>query len=313
MADFESVWNFETGTASMQLLKNGWIKFILGFILVGLMLAWVITFLPGYIATYGATQNEVSGTYPGDEILTNPVIMWTHGISISARPEKVWPWIAQIGQSRGGFYSYTFIENMIARDGSYKNAGQIIQQFQDPKSGTYIIKEMLPVKDVKPGEYFLAAVDDFFGMGWTWGWYLKPEGTDSTRLILRMKIQTKGDQASPAAMWILDAGGFVMEKAMLRGIADRAEGQPFPAPNEAPEIIVWFGTLIVGLASAWQVIRRSNWFFPLMLGLTSAATLLVFTFIQPPDILRIVITIILILAYWGYIKRDKNPREKEQK
>jgi hypothetical protein len=172
---------------------------------------------------------------------------------------------------------------------------------------------MLPLKEVKAGEYFLAAVDDFFGMGWTWGWYLRPEGTDSTRLVLRMKIQTSGEALNPIATWIMDAGGFIMEKAMLRGIADRAEGRPFPAPIEPMEICIWLGTLLVGLASAWQVIRRPNWIYPLLLGLTSIAAILVFTFIQPSNILRIVILIILVLAYIGYLRRDNNPKEKEQK
>jgi hypothetical protein len=299
--------------ALMRLLQNGWIKLLLGIVLVGLLLSGVVAWLPGYIATYGATENEIAATYPGDEILNSPVIMWTHGASISAPPEKVWPWIAQIGQSRGGFYSYTFIENMISRDGSYKNAPAILPQFQDPKPGVYIIADMLPIKEVKTGEYFLAAVDDFFGMGWTWGWYLRPEGTASTRLILRMKIQTSGEQSNPAAMWIINAGGFIMEKAMLRGITDRAEGRPFPSPNEPFEIVAWFGTLIIGLASAWQVIRRKNWLFPLLLGLTSVAALLVITFIQPSIILRIVILIILGLAFLAFKKREENPEEKEQK
>ena len=297
----------------MNINANGWIKFILGFVLVAALLSGVVAYMPGYIATYGATEYEISAVYPGDEILTDPVIMWTHGRSISAPPEQVWPWIAQIGQSRGGFYSYTIIENLISRDGSYQNASQVLEQHQDPKPGTDIIKDMLPTKEVKTGEYFLAAVDDFFGMGWTWGWYLRPEGIDSTRLIIRMKIQVDGEQSNPVMFWILDAGGFVMEKAMLRGIADRAEGRPFPAPNEAAELIVWFGTLMVGVASAWQVIRKTKWFFPLMLGLTSLATLVVFTFIQPNSIWRILILILLILAYWGCVKWDKNPKEKEQK
>jgi len=297
----------------MRIMNNGWVKFLLGIILVCVPLFFIFSALPGYIATYSATEDEITNTYPGDQILTSPVITWTHGASISAPPEKVWPWIAQIGQSRGGFYSYTFIENMIARDGSYQNASQVLPQFQDPQPGVYIITDMLPVKEVKTGEYFLAAVDDFFGMGWTWGWYIKPEGTDSTRLVIRMKIQTEGETLNPIATWIMDAGGFIMEKAMLRGITDRAEGRPFPAPVEPLEISVWFGTLLLGLASAWQVIRRTNWVYPLLLGLTSIASLLVFTFVQPFDILRIVILIILILAYWAYIKRDERPQEKEQK
>lgn len=297
----------------MRFLQNGWIKFLLGVVLVGLLLTGMVFMLPGYIATYGATENEVSAVYAGDELLKSPVVMWTHGVSISAPPEKVWPWIAQIGQSRGGFYSYTFIENMISRDGSYRNASEVLPQFQDPKPGVFIITDMLPIKEVKTGEYFLAATEDFFGMGWTWGWFLRPEGNGNTRLTIRMKIQTYGEQSNPAAMWIINAGGFIMEKAMLRGISDRAEGLPFPSPIEPLEIALWFGTLIIGLASAWQVVRRKNWLFLLILGLTSVAALLVITFIQPSNIMRFVILMILFLAYRAAIKREENPGEKEQK
>jgi hypothetical protein len=46
---------------------------------------------------------------PGDELLSNPTVTMTHGISIEVPPAEVWPWIAQIGDIRGGFYSYTWL------------------------------------------------------------------------------------------------------------------------------------------------------------------------------------------------------------
>ena len=36
----------------------------------------------------------------------------THAITIRAPVEEVWPWLAQIGQDRGGFYSYEWLENL---------------------------------------------------------------------------------------------------------------------------------------------------------------------------------------------------------
>jgi hypothetical protein len=40
-------------------------------------------------------------------------VSWTHAITIDAPPEAVWPWIAQLGDERGGFYSFTFFENQV--------------------------------------------------------------------------------------------------------------------------------------------------------------------------------------------------------
>lgn len=48
-------------------------------------------------------------TYPGDERIPSPRAFWTHGIEIDAPVEAVWPWLAQIGADRGGFYSYQWL------------------------------------------------------------------------------------------------------------------------------------------------------------------------------------------------------------
>jgi len=77
--------------------------------LIGLVVLLVVAFsiiLP-WIPTWGARDEEIAQALPGDEILANPALTMTHGISIDARPEDVWPWIAQIGDVRGAFYSYT--------------------------------------------------------------------------------------------------------------------------------------------------------------------------------------------------------------
>ena len=37
-------------------------------------------------------------------------------VTIDAPPDKIWPWIMQIGRDRGGFYSYTWLENLIGAD-----------------------------------------------------------------------------------------------------------------------------------------------------------------------------------------------------
>jgi hypothetical protein len=289
-----------------------WVRFLTGFVLVISLLSVAIAVLPNWIHTYGATPEEITSVYFGDEILPNPVITWTHAVTIAAAPDKVWPWIAQIGQSRGGYYSYTFIENLIAQDGSYRNASKIIPEYQNPKPGEMIIADLLPIRDVKSGEYFLAATEDFFGVGWTWGWYLKPLGIDSTRLIIRMKIQTPGEDMNPAATWFLDAGGFVMEKAMLRGIQERAEGRSFNSPIEPLEISLWLLTLVIGIIAGWHYLNKEKWHMPLAIAMVSVVSLIIFTFIQPPVLLRAGAVLGMAIALWQVIKKGKNPTKKQQ-
>ena len=60
--------------------------------------------------TFNAEKGrEIARTLPGDELLSNPTVTMTHGISIEVPPAEVWPWIAQIGDIRGGFYGYTWL------------------------------------------------------------------------------------------------------------------------------------------------------------------------------------------------------------
>lgn len=42
---------------------------------------------------------------PGDSVLSSTHLQTTHAITIDAPPERVWPWLMQIGQGRAGFYA----------------------------------------------------------------------------------------------------------------------------------------------------------------------------------------------------------------
>ena len=80
----------------------GWLA--LGLVVAGLVHLWFIR--PWYL-TWGATGDEISRTWPGDELAPRPVSLATRALTINAPVTDVWPWIVQIGQDRGGCYSYT--------------------------------------------------------------------------------------------------------------------------------------------------------------------------------------------------------------
>jgi hypothetical protein len=52
---------------------------------------------------WGATDREVGGSLSGDELLARTDLTATRAITIRAPADQVWPWIAQLGQGRGGF------------------------------------------------------------------------------------------------------------------------------------------------------------------------------------------------------------------
>jgi hypothetical protein len=276
--------------------KTKFKRFLAGTGIVVLILVAAFAMIIPWIYTWGATPEETAQTYRGDEILSTPIIVWTHAITINAPSARVWPWIIQMGDGRAGFYSYTFIENMVSGSNAYHNASQVVADWQNPSAGQVIITPMLAIKDYKAGEWELASsvIPD---LGWTWMWQLTPLGTqgDQTRLQVRMRIQVPAGAASGTVVKnILHVGGFVMERAMMTGIKAHAEGRlPF-AGSQVVEIVVWVLALGIGLASAWLFIFRPAWKLPLAVGILAVLALFVFTFLQPGIWLRMVVDLALI-------------------
>ena len=61
--------------------------------------------------TWGATPDEITGTYPGDELVPDPDGGATMATCLPAPPQRVWPWLVQMGGGRGGWYSWDWLDN----------------------------------------------------------------------------------------------------------------------------------------------------------------------------------------------------------
>ena len=86
---------------------------------------------------WGATDEEITTRLPGDELVRDDApIQSTHAITINAPVSAVWPWLVQIGQNRGGFYSYEWLENLVGC--RMNNAERVLPEYQDLKEGDEI-------------------------------------------------------------------------------------------------------------------------------------------------------------------------------
>jgi hypothetical protein len=165
------------------------------------------------MARWGATDEEVRMPLPGDEVRARPAFVSTRAITIDAPVAAVWPWLAQIGQDRGGFYSFTWLENL---GGAHiRNAGAVHAEWQHRAVGDVV--QMTPfngpkVVSFEPGRAIV--VDG----GWTFA--IKPLDAQRTRFILRSR--SPGAMALYAAL-LMDIPHFIMEAGMLRGLKRRAE------------------------------------------------------------------------------------------
>ncbi len=273
------------------------LRLTIGVITVALILVVGFALVLQMIPTWGATEQEVQRTLPGDEIISEPLINWTHGITINAPADEVWGWVSQIGEQRGGFYSYTFIENQMGNGDVYHNADHIVPEWQNPAPGTVMIQNAMEVKALEPGKWYLGSSTN--DMGWTWLWYLEPINANQTRLIVRSHIKPAGVTSNGVVGAVLNVGGFVMEQAMLQGIQARAEGWIPPVYNEQVEIAVWFIALGMGLLAAYLFLNSREWWLPGIAGVLAVIALLVFTFVQPPVGLRIFVDLTLFALIGG--------------
>jgi hypothetical protein len=167
---------------------------------------------------WGATDDEARRPMPGDDILGPSAGTTTRAITIQAPAEQVWPWLAQLGYGKAGWYSYDWLDN----DGQ-RSAEQIRPQWQHLRPGDQIL--MMPgsgfdVVSVEDGHCFVARAPDG-----TMSWCLavEPLGRRHCRLISRWRARWHITPAS--ALWIAlsDPGPFIMERKMLLGIKARAE------------------------------------------------------------------------------------------
>jgi hypothetical protein len=276
----------------------------LGLLLIVLTVSFGLV-LPAF-ERWGATREEVNSVQPGDELVANPLISWTNGIAIDAPPEAVWPWIAQIGDTRGGFYSYTFIENRIgslmgAEDYTvvYHNADRIVTEWQNPVPGEEIIQGSLKIREVQPGQWLLADSIDPEAMIWVWLWRLYPVNNgEQTRLVNRFHIEIPSTTDNPVMTFIMSIGGFLMQQNMMQGIRTRAEGGVEPPYIESVEITIWLVALACGLLAAGFYLFQQQWQRPLIVAIAAVLVLFVHTFVQPAIWLRVLLDLLLIAGLW---------------
>src|SRR5688572_15449569 len=60
---------------------------------------------------WGATDEEVEAPYPGADLVPGGTRSPTMAVTIDAPPSRLWPWLAQMGCDRGGWYSWDRLDN----------------------------------------------------------------------------------------------------------------------------------------------------------------------------------------------------------
>ena len=174
-----------------------------------------------------ATAAEDAQTLAGDDLIPHPIGAVNHAITIRRTPRDVWPWLAQMGSGRAGWYAYDFIDN-----GGHHSSERILPEYQE--IGVDSVFPALPgVQDVflvvqcTPVQNLVLSWKLPDGMyQTTWAFILEPLPQEQTRLIVRGRIAS-GYQPFGLPQWLAvhlaHPAHFIMQRKQLLGLARRAE------------------------------------------------------------------------------------------
>lgn len=185
---------------------------------------------------WGASEEEIGAVYPGDELIADPAGQATMAVTVHAAPEQIWSWLVQIGQDRGGLYSYDWMERAIGLD--IRSAEDIHEVWQHLKPGD-LVRLVPPGWGPLPQGYAfkVAQVDPPYTLvlrqgppqdPWdgVWTFTIREIGPNLCRLISR----TRTHQGSGVGATLLRGASlfgvpvtWLMTRKMLLTLKERAE------------------------------------------------------------------------------------------
>jgi hypothetical protein len=193
--------------------------------------------------TWGATTDEATQTFPGDDLVPSPAWSYTHAVTVAAQPAQVWPWLAQIGQGRGGFYSYQGLENLVGC--RIRNTSVVLDEFTRIEVGDEVkLHPRAPglrvVVAQPPRSLVLFGGAEGSPDTSVWGFHLVDAGDGHTRLIERGH-HAHGPGFGSRLMsgpTVLEPISFVMSRKMLLRIAELAGSSAPDLPEYHPAVTV---------------------------------------------------------------------------
>jgi hypothetical protein len=169
-------------------------------------------------------KRPASPPLPGDDLIPDAAITLDRDALFTAPPEQVWPWLLQLGKRRAGWYLTRRIERLLPR-------GRRALRRVEPRFQAVVVGERIP--DYGPGGWFEARVVDpphtlvwwsqrGRGLAFSWALILEPVGANSTRLVIRLRINRRIGKRVP---WLAQRVGELFDlitiRLMFAGLRER--------------------------------------------------------------------------------------------
>jgi hypothetical protein len=281
---------------------------ILAACLAALILALFRVARPWYLA-WGADQASSDARLPGDQLLWQGAPHETRAVLIRAPAGRVWPWVAQLGQDRGGFYSYELLEDLVGCQ--MTNLDHLDPSLQQWKAGDKLWMYpprragglgQAPLALHEPGHALVfytrrpgtRPADPPDG---TWAFVVEPIDRDTSRLIVRSRARgSLGLLGAAFERAVFEPLHFAMERKMMEGIKARAEGQRVSRRRDDLEIALWTVTFALFIASAVLAVRGRGWRRRAVTFTAAGVVFAILTLAQPSVFVGVPLVLTLAVA-----------------
>jgi hypothetical protein len=205
-------------------------------VLAVLIEAWSALYYLG--RTWGATRDERRRTLPGDELVAHPSMVTDHAIDIQASPDRIWPWLVQMGWGRGGWYTHRWVDRLLF-PANGPAAEVILPEHQQlapgdrildgpPSTDCYFTVERLDEARalvLRSRSHLPPQLRDRPGVAldFSWAFVLQPLGAGRTRFRFRSRSSLRPFWLLLAYQLVLVPADFVMARSMCRGLKARVE------------------------------------------------------------------------------------------
>jgi hypothetical protein len=162
----------------------------------------------------GALAGERTAALPGDDLVPDAQVVMDRGFDLAAPPGAVWPWFAQLGRHRAGWYLPRAVEVLLPRRGralrhieeslQHLRAGDVIDDWGGRDATFEIVTHEPPST--------LVHRSSRGAMHISWTIVLRPNDT-GTRVHLRLRL------AGLRRPWLAEYGGGLVDVLTIAGLA----------------------------------------------------------------------------------------------
>lgn len=178
-----------------------------------------------WMGRWGTTSSDQARVMTGDGLVVAPTFTYTMAVTVTARPEHIWPWLLQMGYQRGGLYSYDWLDRLFGFL-DRPSATRILPEFQRLAVGDQIPigrGPKWPVAAIEPRRALVLDMRNLAGFDWVWQFGVHAIDERRTQFVSRSHVRPRTIWAWLFTILAIEPAGFLMTRRMLLGVKQRAE------------------------------------------------------------------------------------------